>query len=640
MGRNTSIFLTAALLGLVVILSGCAGTARGKSDSVYRHDPSLAVVDLSRSDADTMVVIRYPAMVDEQALQTYFRAFESRAIGGRSKIDDQTRRDTERIAQALIAKSNYYAMSLYRELRDDLPANSVLLSPHLLFEDEQGALTSRPLLASEQIPSVVSIDFNVYSFPDPREMMDSPPLTFGDIVTPLFVVHSNRWLRPSTHGLLLSSEPLVQTAWRQAERQADEQTAGRLANTVPDFSRPLDFVTFLDGAGPDGADVPTRSAAQSRRDVIAVEVHPLEKIRMEAELVSRLNQAGAPDPFAEDFVKGATSRIVTALNAVDHDRATFFDRQAALSRFDPSLGEAVLSRSRSEDIRARLQMAEALVAAEKKFLSAQSESLYAGTFDGTNGMQMRQMITAEYNMLEDRRDLARTQNISTAIAVLALAGAVYAGGDSNSGNFFRSSSFGNLMVLSSVAAVNSAMAKNAQSKTIGENFLVQMAPAINRQVSVQVEWLESRQEITANDFAEFRGKTMGLYQSSVRSMAHAFDPQCEFRHPSTNVSGRWFGLCNEGFGTQSGYGIIIGEDGSSVEFLGDATVGQASGAGAMIVRSPGTTGAVYFEGEFSQGVPDGVVRVEEPGRKPRVRNYRAGRDAGAADANQLPSVQF
>jgi hypothetical protein len=188
--------------------------------------------------------------------------------------------------------------------------------------------------------------------------------------------------------------------------------------------------------------------------------------------------------------------------------------------------------------------------------------------------------------------------------------------------------------------VNTAFARNAQSKTIGENFLVQMAPAINRQVSIQVEWLESREEITASDFSEFREQTLGLYQRSVRSMSHVFDPTCEFRHPSTDQAGRWFGMCRNGKGASSGYGLIIGDDGSSVEFIGFAANGLATGTGAMIVRTAGEVGAVYYEGSFSEGLPDGVVLVEEPGRKPRVRTYRAGRDSGAADADQLKLVQF
>ena len=622
------------------LLAGCAGTARGIKSSVYQHDEKLSVVDTSRSRADAMVVIRYPA-VDQDALPAYYRSFEQHAIGGAVDKDSRVRQETDRVAQSIIAKSNYFAMSLYREFRDSLPEHSVLLSPHVITLDEEQRLTSEPLLASEEIPSVVTIDFNVYSYPDPREMMNSEPLTFGDIVTPLFVVHSNRWLRPPTNGLLLSSQPLITSAWNQSLEQADEQAADRLADQEFNFQRPLDYVSFLRDGYVKMPGLPLKSAAQERPGLAAVEVHPLEKIQMDGDTVAVLTRDGAADPFAEDFVKGATSRVVTALNRTDHDRATFFPRQMALSRFDPALGEAFLSRSRSEDLRARLQMGEALLEAEKKFLSAQSESLYQGAFEGVYGHQMRQMISAEYRMLEDRRDLARAQNLSAALAVVAMAGAVYAGSNGNSNNFLHSSTMQNVALLTSIWAMNSAFSRYAESRTVGENFLVQMAPAINRQVSVQVEWLQSRRQITASDFADFRNQTLAMYQSSIRSLSqHTFDPSCQFRHPDLEQGGRWFGLCLDGLGTSSGYGLIIDGQGHVVEFVGRAESGLATGVGAMIVRSPDEVGAVYYEGEFRQGLPHGVVLVEEPGRKARVRKYRAGSDTGSADADQLQSLQF
>jgi hypothetical protein len=529
-------------------------------------------------------------------------------------------------------------MSLYRELQLKLPQDSVLLSPHLIGL-EDGHLISRPLLAAEEIPTVVTIDFNVYTFPDPGKMMDSQPLTFGDIVTPLFVVHANRWLRPSTHGLLLSSEPLVGAAWTQSARQAAEQAARRFEDRPLDYRRPLDFIYFLDGA-PQPGDLPLKSPGESRRDVIAVEIHPLEKIRMDAELVGHLASYYADDPFARNFVKGAAARVVTALNRVDHDRATFFTRQAALSRFDPQLGRAFLARTPDEGVRARLQMGETLLAAERKFLSAQSASLYAGVYEGVYGDQMREIIAAEFRLLEERRELARAQNLGTALAIIAMAGAIYVGNNADSGNFFESQTMGNILALSSIWAMSSAMSAHAQSKTIGENFLVQMAPAINRQVSVQVEWLESREEITARDFAEFRSKTLALYQRSVRTLAGNPELDCVFRHPTLDRGGRWFGRCEDGLAEGSGYGLVVDDGDRILEFVGSARSGLAEGVGAMVFWSPAETGAVYFEGTFRQGLPEGVVKVEEPGRKSRVRLFHAGRDSGAASAADLQRIQF
>ncbi len=628
------------LLVLVWLLSGCAGTARGLETSVLKHDESLSVVDNSLSRADAMVVIRYPAIVDEDAVRTYYRSFEKNTIGADYQSSSRTRRDSENIAQSIIAKSNYYAMSLYRELQQDLPAHSVLLSPHLLMLDEQDRLTSKPLLATEEIPSVITIDFNVYSHPDPGKIMDAEPLTFGDIVTPLFVVHANRWLRPSTHGLLLSSDPLMESAWQQAETQAEEQFKIRFAQSDAMYTRPLDFVTFLQQGSRKIPDLPLKSIGEARREVIAVEQYPIEKIRMDGAIVAALPRNHSVDPFALDFVNGATTRVEIALNRTDHDRATFFARQQSLARFDPDLATAFLARSQSQSVLARLQMAETLIEAERKFLASQSASLYEGTFEGIYGDQMRQMIAAEYRLLEERRRLARTQNLSTALAIVAMAGAVYAGSNSNSNNFLHSRSMRNLMSLSSLWAMNSAMSASAQSKTIGENFLLQMAPAIDRQVSVQLEWLQSSREITARDFSEFRNQTLALYQESVRSISIEFDRKCQFSHPAMDVPGVWYGSCFDGRAADNGYGLVIDQNGQTIEYVGSAVSGRASGIGAMIFRLPGNIGAIYYEGSFREGVPHGVVQVEEPGRKPVVRNFRDGVDRGSADPATLKRLRF
>jgi hypothetical protein len=644
MGRCPGLKLLLIALFGHLLLAGCAGTARGVKQSVYQHDDGLSAVDRSRSQADAMVVIRYPAVVDEAALPAWYQAFQQHPIGGRLKADEVAAQESDRIAQSLLAKSNYFTMSLYRELRDALPADSVLLSPHLVELDRAGTLLSRPLLATEEIPSVLTIDFNVYSFPDPARMMDGEPLTFGDIVTPLFTVHASRWLRPATHGLLLASEALLGPAAERARGYAEAQAAGRLGETAAPLPPSLDFVALLDHGAADGPDErvepPLKRPGASNGALLAVEVHPLEKITMDGARVARLTPGIADDPFSDAFTKGAATRIVTALNRIDHDRATFFARQAALARFDPQLGVALLARMGGEDVRARLRMAEALLEAERKFIAAQSGSLYAGSFEGAYGGSMREMIAAEYNLLEERRDLARRQNIGTALAVLALAGAIVVGENIDSGNYRSYRALGNVLALSSVWAASSAIASHAQSRTVGENFLVQLAPAIDNQVTVQVEWLESRESISARDFGEFRQKTLALYQSSVRSVGVGSDPACVIRHPALQADGRWVGICRDGLAEGNGYGVVLDERGYIMEYLGAARAGLPDGDGAMLFDAPADRGAMYYEGSFRRGLPHGVVRVEKPGREPRVRTYRDGNDRGAADADELREIRF
>jgi len=631
--------------GLVLILTcallfaGCAGTARGTKQSVYRLDPSLSVVDVSRSTADALVVIRYPAAVDEQAAPAYYAAFEQNAIGGSYKPDPESVQQSDRVAQSLIARSNYYSMTLYQELQERLPPDTVLLSPHVVELDGEGRLFSRPLLDAEEVPAVLTVDFGVYSFPDPTEMMSGEPLTFGDLVTPLFTVHADRWLRPSTYGLLVSSEPLLGAAWLQSRRESESRLLARSQGRFPEFRRSLDFIAFLDRGDPAVGRVPVKRPGDRRGALAAVESHPLEKLQMDGELVDWLSVRAYPDPFAKAFAEGAATRVATALNRVDHDRATFFARQAALARFDPELAAAVLSGNPDEPTRARLQMAEALLEAERRFVGSQSQRLYAGAYEGDYGAQMRQVLVAEHRLLEQRRELAVRQNVGAALAVVAFAGAAYIGSNVDVGDFWDSTAE-NLLLLGSVWAADSAFRAHAQSRTYGENFLVQMAPAMGRQVTVQFEWLQSQEQISANDLGEFREKTLALYQRSVRAIPSREVGDCRFLHPALDIGGWWYGPCKNGLADGEGYGAAVDERGYSLEYVGSANAGLADGSGAMIFRSPSEPAPVFFEGGFRQGLPHGVVKVEKPGKTPRVRQFRSGRDAGVADADDLRKPSF
>lgn len=623
----------------LAFLSACAGTARGLKTSVYENKESVSVVDYSLSKADALVVIRYPAIIHAEAEQSYFHAFSINAIGGEVPPANRTKKATTRIAKSVIAKSNYYVMTLYRELQKELPPDTVLLSPHIIMWDREKGIYSRPILAAEQIPSVVTVDFNVYSYPDTEKLMDSPPVTFGDLVTPLFVVHSNRWVRPSTNGLWLSSDPLVQAAWEQSSVQASKEVQNKVDNAVTGYQRPLDFIAFLNTRSKGRRDLPLSNVGGRDSEVIAVEDYPVEKIQMDGVILENLAEDWTQDPFAESFVRGAANRIKRTLNSVNHDQATFFNRQNALARFDPELAIAFLAQSGGESVRARLELAEALIQAERKFLASQSLGLYEGTYSGDYGIKMRQMIEGEYKLLERRRGEAWKQNVTAAVAALALVGSVYGAASGTAGAAVLQN-FSSVFMLGSLWAMSSTFKTQAKSAEMSEQFLALIAPALERQMSVQMEWLESKEKITAIGFAEFRNKTLSLYQARVRSLQADVTDRCVFRHPSFTAQGRWYGSCRGGLAAERGYGVVRDGSGSYVEFLGTARQGMASGTGGMIIRSANEFGATYYEGSFSKGLPDGTVKIEEPGRKSRVREFRTGLDVGKGNTNELQSLLF
>jgi hypothetical protein len=607
---------------------------------VLENTVDVDLTDYRLSKADALVVIRYPAIIHADAEEPYFHAFALNAIGGEVPPANRTKKVTTRIAQSVIAKSNYFVMSLYRELQKDLPQDTVLLSPHIIMWDRDRGLYSRPILASEQIPSVLTVDFNVYSYPDTTEMMDSPPITFGDLVTPLFVVHSDRWLQPSTNGLLLSSEPLLDAAWNLSRKEVESELEARLNDQPREYQRPLDFISFIRGTAPARPGMPIKSVGRTPGDVVAVEEYPVEKIQMSGELLDDLSTEADRDPFVDSFVRGAAARVKQTLNEVDQDRATFFARQNALARFDPELALAFLARARGESVRARLQLAEALIEAERKFVSAQSMSLYEGTYLGDYGEKMREMIEGEYHLLEKRRSAARKQNVTAAFAALALAGSIYGATASGAAGAAALQNFSGVLMLGSIWSMSSTLETRAKSAKMSENFLSLIAPAIERQISVQMEWLESKERISAKGFAEFRSKTLTLYQSRVRALQGEFERNCTFRHPAFSSEGRWYGACRDGLASGRGYGVIQDASGSTVEYLGAAERGMPSGTGGLIARYANETGAYYFEGTFRNGQPDGDVLVEEPGRKPRTREFNAGKDVGNGADGAVARLAF
>ncbi len=635
-----TVVIAAVLLGVFAgLISGCAGTATGRETSVYSSLKKEEVTEQKSSQASAMVVIRYPAMIHTNAENLYVSSFAINAIGGEVPYAVHGNRQTSRVAQSIIEKSSYFAMSLYRQLKGVLPEGSVLLSPHIVEWSKERNLYSRPILGSEQIPSVLTIDFNIYSFPDVNELMDAPPVTFGDLVTPMIVVKSSRWVQPALGGLLISSPQLASSAWRQVRKEADSSFRSRLDDTPQNPDSSLEFISFLRERDEAVLPLPLKSGGDTNQQMAAIEQYSLEKIQMNGERIATLPDDYSIDPFVQAFVKGASTRIVEVLNSLDHEKATFFARQAALERFDPELAKVFFVRSGDESVRARLQLAEALVGAEREFLAAQSDSIYEGTYIGSYGTKMRNIIAAEYRTLEERRQLARKQNITTAVAVIALAGAVY-GAVASAASTAAVVTTSGALVAGSGWALHETLETKTESKEVNRYFLARMAPAFDRQMAVQMEWLESKEVITARGFAEFRNKTLSLYQSRVRSMQVSASENCLFEYPGFGRNGRWYGLCEGGAASGRGYGLIMNDRGDTLEFIGDAQKGLASGAGGMIIQRRGQVGASYYEGGFRNGLPDGIVRIEEPGQIPRTRLYKDGTDIGRGDEARLQSLNF
>jgi len=164
---------SAAMLGLAVLVTGCASTATGISQSRLNSLSSPQTLSAQAPRGTVMAVVRYPAFIETAAQDKFYEAYARKAIGGSVSSLDAASPEVQGIADSMILKSNYFALSLFKELAERMPEHSVLLSPHAIKLDANGQLTSEPMTQAESLANVVSVDFAAYTFPDPQKMMQS-----------------------------------------------------------------------------------------------------------------------------------------------------------------------------------------------------------------------------------------------------------------------------------------------------------------------------------------------------------------------------------------------------------------------------------------------------------------------------------
>ena len=240
------VLLASSLLALGALSTGCATTAQGISKSAVNKSAPNESLRADIPDGGVLAVVRYPAIVEEDAKDAFHRAFARQAIGGRPGKGVTNTIETVAIADATILKSNYFALSLYKELAAKLPEHGVLLSPHAVKLGPGGELTSEPMTAAEDLPSVVSVDFATYSFPDHSKMMsNSLPLTFGDLITPLVTVRTDHRASAPNQGLLLASQPLVSRAAAEGREAALETIDALQRGDLEPVTPELDFISYI-----------------------------------------------------------------------------------------------------------------------------------------------------------------------------------------------------------------------------------------------------------------------------------------------------------------------------------------------------------------------------------------------------------
>lgn len=644
---------TAFLLSAALLVTGCATTAKGISQSAVMKSGMSESLRQETPPGTVMAVLRYPAHVEDDAKQAYYDAYAARAIGGKWSKDKGDAAEIQALADGMVMKSNYYALSVYKEMAAKMPEHSVLLSPHTIKLGADGKLTSVPMTQAESLPSVVTVDFTSYSFPDAKKMMGKAPLTFGDLVTPLVTVHSDHRASAPTQGLKLASAPLLQTSAGNGRRGVGKSLEALQNGTFETSVPPLDFISYLNADG--AASVPSQAFGSMSPNVVAS--YPLEKIQMDKKALAKINAKGADvtDPLQDAFSSGFANQVIGIINRTDVNKATMVSRAAAIAQYDPSLAALTIVGSQDADYQARYRYAERLLQAEQKYLSVQSLRLFDGVHNGEIGAQTRDMLKAEHDHLEKRRELARQQNVNTTMAILGAVatGAMIANGGvgrdcskSRSQREYyacqRQNQAANKIItdvaIAGIAYTGSkAFSLNKQSKMMGSNYLSSVSPILEQQQTVQVNLIDSNETITAIRFEDLRSKLQTLYSQKQRAL-DTVATRCGYTHDGAVKSGTWLGVCQGGLANGAGVGVLRNDDGSSVEYYGYAVNGQPQGAGYMITHT--ASGSTALEGNFTAGRADGTMREAKAGQATRVTSYSAGAETGRAPVGSPVATPF
>lgn len=619
------VLLASSLLALGAITTGCASTAQGISTSVVNKSVPTESIRTDVPEGGVLAVIRYPAIVEASAKDTYHRAYAKRALGGASGRGVTNTIETVAVADSTVVKSNYFALSLYKELAAKLPEHAVLLSPHAIKLGEGGELTSEPITAAEELPSVVSVDFATYSFPDSRKMMSNVPLTFGDLITPLVTVRTDHRAAAPTHGVLLASQPLVTRAAAESREAALETIQALQRGDLDPVIPELDFVSYITNDTPQKVSVQRLDARSNTNSTMVL---PLEKVRVPASEIDLLKGAsdGTVDPLDDIYTEALSSRIVALINGLDTDKAIMMGKAASVAEFDPSLAALTFVGSEEDDYAARTAYAERLLDAQRKYLSVQSLRIFDGVHNGELGAQVRDMISAEHDILEERRKLARQQNLATALAIASVAGGIAAssGGANTENQRRQSSAASSILIQAGIFAATEAYSKAQLSQQVGTNYLNSIVPALEQQTTVTVDLLDSNETITAIRYEDLQAKLQTLYAERQRSL-DTVATQCAYIGEDGTKRGTWLGVCEAGLANGSGAGVLQSND-DVLEYYGYAKDGLANGPGLMIRHS--SIGSISYEGSFANGRPDGTVRVSQAGREDTNRLFVAGVDTG------------
>ncbi len=568
---NSSLLLTLVLSAMLLV--GCAGTASGRRVTTIgassievplRAAPSSAELALepmavagnnakkewrpsgasyahvrsserlARGSRGLQVVIRYPALVSPSAQDALTVNYLGKPIEqrGRSAITNNSVRrmtadsrstlargvvspagepvawtaESEVSVKDSIIKTAYFAQEIYALLKARLPQGSVIQVPTSVALGRDGtSLVETSMLDERFPPSAVILDFYVYRHPDPSLVMEDVPITFGDLVTPLIVLR----VPFSENGVSLrgvaASAPLL------AEFDGSQQGRPEVWSFIEYLNEKLVSGDLSHDESAVGA--ARVSNAESRRAL----VFPLEKLALDKAVISSGNVASVP-PLAVSFA-GFGDFLSTFIAQMDVSDAPTPVEEAYLRFYDPSfsISTSLQGTQQGDEGKMREKALYRFEDVDRKFLVAQSDALFDAVYLGPFGQNVRRLLASELKLLEERRALARKQNLSAAISVATGVLGVYASalGDMQASN---------RALAASAYSANVAGAAAESSAALQAQFAAAFGSVYGAHASHLVALLNDEDQVAVRNYHELGLKIRERYLRFVTEIKSASDP--------------------------------------------------------------------------------------------------------------------
>ena len=179
------------------------------------------------------------------------------------------------------------------------------------------------------------------------------------------------------------------------------------------------------------------------------------------------------------------------------------------------------------------------------------------SYNGELGVQFRETLNAEYEVLQKRRDLTRKQNIATGATILKTIAVAAASSATRSTRPLspEQARAKQTLIRGLLSSGTNPSSYARRKRLLGNNYFTAILPVIDEQISVQADLIDSSETITAIRYEDLREQLQTLYQNNYRAL-DTIATRCGYIHDGTLRRGIWMGICENGLANGAGMGVL------------------------------------------------------------------------------------